>query len=619
MKFTRFILAVCTLAACIGCSVTPVSPDGSISLQLKEDGQIEILHEGKHVLDIAEVGITTTGHGGELQFKNIKKGEMITEEYEMIGGKTSLCSNEAYEYTLNYKDNGGKPVKLVFRLYNDGVAFRYELSGLEGETLTDEATTYRIPEGTDRWIQRWTEPYEDFFPHSTTGEGARGNRHWGYPALVEPAEGVFALITEAGIERKQSASSLKNEEDLELYKVCPATNECVLDGDWCTPWRVVIIGELGDIVESTLVTDVAAPSRIEDTSWIKPGVVSWIYWAYNHGSKDFQIVKKYIDMAETLKLPYILIDAEWDEMANGGDIDDALAYAKEKGVKVLMWYNSSTAWINGAGGPQFRLNKPEDREKEFAWLESQGVAGVKVDFFRGDLQETQEYYMDILECAARHHLMVNFHGATIPRGWQRTYPNLVSIEAVYGAEWYNNLPILTNRAACHNATIPFTRNVIGPMDYTPCTFSDSQHPHITTHAHELALTVLYESTLQHLADKPESYLAQPQEVQDFLTNLPTVWDETRFISGYPGEAAVLARRNGDTWFIAGINGKDEPQTLTVDLRKITGTDFKTVSTFQDSGNAEAPWDIVTGESAASLPESKLINCQPRGGFVMILK
>lgn len=212
------------MAACIGCSVTPVSPDGSISLQLKEDGQIEILHEGKHVLDITEVGITTTGHGGELQFKNIKKGEKITEEYEMIGGKASLCSNEAYEYTLNYKDNGGKPVKLVFRLYNDGVAFRYELSGLEGETLTDEATTYRIPEGTNRWIQRWTEAYEDFFPLSTTGKG-RWSQNWGYPALLEPAEGVFALITEAGIERRQSASSLRTRKIWNCTRyVLPLTN-----------------------------------------------------------------------------------------------------------------------------------------------------------------------------------------------------------------------------------------------------------------------------------------------------------------------------------------------------------------------------------------------------------
>lgn len=164
-------------------------------------------------------------------------------------------------------------------------------------------------------------------------------------------------------------------------------------------------------------------------------------------------------------------------------------------------------------------------------MRADGHGGVKIDFFSGDSQQNMDYQQDLLECAARHHLLVNFHGATIPRGWQRTWPNLLSTEAVYGAEWYNNVPTFTAKAARHNATLPFTRNVIGPMDYTPCTFSDSQHPHITTNAHELALTVLFESGLQHLADKPESYFAQPKEVQEFLSNLPTVWDETHLVSG----------------------------------------------------------------------------------------
>lgn len=602
-----------------GCNEDISSPDGEISLQVAEDGTISIYHKGRPAIELSDAGITVSGRGEGANLVNVRKSGVIEEEYQMCGGKKLLCSNSANEFVFNYEDNDGNPFRMVFRLYDDGVAFRYELSGLNGEQLVDEATAYHIPEGTKRWIQKWTEPYEDFFPASTTGEGLRGNRHWGYPALIESGDNLFTLITEAGIGRRHSGSSLRNEENTEVYKVCPAENGCGLSGDWNTPWRVLIIGDLGEIVESTLVTDVSEPCALENTDWIKPGVVSWIYWAHNHGSKDFRIVKEYIDMADTLDLPYVLIDAEWDEMGNGGDIHDALAYAREKGVKTLLWYNSSTAWINGAGGPQFRLNKTEDREKEFAWLESQGVAGVKVDFFSGDLQITMDYFMDILECAARHNLLVNFHGATIPRGWQRTYPHLMTVEAVYGAEWYNNLPFLTDRAACHNATIPFTRNVIGPMDYTPCTFSDSQHPHITTNAHELALTVLYESALQHLADRPQSYLAQPQEVQDFLSDLPTVWDETKFMAGYPGESAVLARRSGDTWYIAGINGKDESQTLTVDFSRITGTGCKSTTIFQDSGITDEPWEILTDGNTCSLSEPLSFYCQPRGGFVIVLE
>ena len=477
-------------------------------------------------------------------------------------------------------------------------------------------------------MQQWSDGYEGFFPMTTTANvktlGGFGgsmvqdkiNTHWGYPLLVEPTDGVFALITEANIERGQSASSLFNKG--EVFSVVQDQNDLELTGDWHTPWRVVIIGKLADIVQSTLVTDVSNPSKFGDTSWIHPGVVSWIYWANNHGSNDYNIIKKYVDMAVALRLPYVLIDAEWDEMDKvasneGKTIEDAVKYAISKGVKPLIWYNSSIGWVNGAPGPKYRLNKPEDREKEFAWCEKIGVAGVKIDFFSGDNQVNMDYCQDLLESAARHHLLVNFHGAPIPRGWQRTYPNLLSTEGVYGAEWYNNVPHFTKKAASHNATLPYTRNVIGPMDYTPCAFSDSQHPHITTNAHELALTVLYESGLQHLADRPESFLAQPQEVQDFLGQLPTVWDETRFVSGYPGESAVLARRSGKTWYVAGINGTDNALTLTIPAGILTDLGSK-MTLFADSGNAETPWNITPLDA---MPES--IACQPRGGFIIMIQ
>ena len=327
-------------------------------------------------------------------------------------------------------------------------------------------------------------------------------------------------------------------------------------------------------------------------------------------------------MAVALHLPYVLIDAEWDEMDKvasneGKTIEDAVAYANSKGVKPLIWYNSSVGWVDGAPGPKFRLNKPEDREKEFAWCEKMGVAGVKIDFFSGDNLKNMEYCQDLLESAARHHLLVNFHGATIPRGWQRTYPNLLSTEGVYGAEWYNNVPTFTNRAASHNATLPFTRNVIGPMDYTPCAFSDSQHPHITTHAHELALTVLFESGLQHIADRPESLLSQPKEVKDFFGQLPTAWDETRLLSGYPGEYVVMARRNGNTWYVAGINGTDNPKEVSLQLDKLN-IQAESATWFLDGNDAKHPWDIrTTSPSTFNTPQSTLL--APCGGFVLVCK
>lgn len=367
------------------------------------------------------------------------------------------------------------------------------------------------------------------------------------------------------------------------------------------------------MVESTLVTDNSSPSVLTDTSWIHPGVASWVYWAYNHGSSDYAIVKRYIDFAAELGLPYVMIDAEWDEMGEGKTVEDAIGYACSRGIRPMIWYNSSVGWIDGAPGPKFRLNDPEKREREFAWCESLGVSGVKIDFFSGDTQKNIAYMAELLECAARHKLLVNFHGATLPRGWQRTYPNLITTEAVYGAEWYNNVPTFTAKAASHNAILPFTRNVVGSMDYTPCAFSDSQHPHITTHAHELALTVLFESGIQHIADRPESIMSQPAEVREFLSALPAAWDNTWLLDGYPGEYVVLAREKDGWLYIAGINGADA--TREIEIRQIhTLTDGNAghaiVFADAETGNGHQ-WEISTLDH---LPES--LKVQPRGGFVI---
>ena len=397
-----------------------------------------------------------------------------------------------------------------------------------------------------RWMQQYDPGYEKFFPVSTDGKLPDRPKvnSWGYPGLVELQDSVFMLITEANIRRGHCGSLLFNGDNNDRYQVKLADKKQVAERTWVSPWRVLIIGGLSDIVESTLVTDVSDPSKVEYTEWINPGMVSWIYWAYNHGSKDYQKVKEYIDLAAEMHWPYNLIDWEWDEMSNGGNLQDAVKYTLNKGIKPLLWYNSSTNWIGP--GPLFRLNKKQDREKEYAWLSEMGIAGIKVDFFSGDSVSTMNYYIDLLEDAIKYKLMLNFHGATIPRGWQRTYPHMMSIEGVYGAEWYNNAPILTNRAAEHNATLPFTRNVVGPMDYTPGTFSNSQHPHITSYAHELALPVIFESALQHMPDRPSVYYGLPEPVKRLLSELPVAWDDTKLltgeagyeISGSPGRPAV---------------------------------------------------------------------------------
>jgi len=515
-------------------------------------------------LSASPLGIQRTDQQFVSNLKLLSEGKsvLVHDKYEMLAGKRKVCENFGVEKILHFQNSSKQPLDIAFRAYNNGVAFRYIFSEKSDSSVSiiDEATAYAIPAGTSRWMQPFQVSYEEFYPLSTSGIEGKNKNDWAYPALVKVNnEPLWMLITEAGITKQNCAARLNNQQNEGLYKVTypPAKKKlhkaAISSLPWKSQWHVIMVGGLSDVVESTLVTDVSEPAAIKDTEWIKPGSVAWVYWAYNHGSKDYQKVIEYIDLAAKMSWPYVLIDWEWDVMSNGGNLNDALRYAKGKNIKPLLWYNSGTDWL--APTPVDRLLTPEKREKEFSWLRDLGVAGIKVDFFAGDQQDMMKYYIDILEDAARYHLLVNFHGATLPRGWARTYPNLMTTEAVYGAEWYNNNNILTGKAAAHNATLPFTRNVVGSMDYTPVTFSNSQHEHITSYGHELALSVVFESGLQHMADRPQAYLELPDEARSFLKTVPTAWDETRLLNGYPGSDITIARRKGRTWYVGGINGE----------------------------------------------------------------
>lgn len=600
MKRISAIISVLAISCALSSINAQTSPDGRIKVTV-DNGSLVVRYKGAGGMQpifTADAAIMSKGDSRKF-----------TEKYTMIEGKQRNISKKGVETAYTLQDGA----VLLVRAFNDGVAFRKWGRPATG-SRSEVPTEVDFSQAKNNWLLRWSDSYEDFFPQNRQYKA--GDR-FAFPSLFEYGNGVFALLSESDIHADNAASTLFATDSKGVFRIQPDQNDREPE---ISPWRVVIIGSLGDIVESTLITDNADACKLEDTSWIEPGVASWVYWAYNHGSNDYSIIKKYVDMAVAMHLPYVLIDAEWDGFDKlpsneGKTVEDAVRYATDNGIKPLIWYSSSIGWINGAPGPKFRLNKPEDREKEFAWCESLGIRGVKIDFFSGDTNENMQYMIDLMESAAKHHLTVNFHGATTMRGWQRTYPNLVSTEAVYGAEWYNNTPMFTKRAAAHNATLPFTRNVIGSMDYTPCAFSDSQHPHITTHAHELALTALFESGVQHLADRPESFLAQPQQVQDYLGSLPTAWDETRYISGYPGESAVLARRSGTTWYVAGINGLDEPQSL--DISAVLKLKAKgSVIMFEDGDSDSDPWKITSLDSSKGIGTS--ISCKARGGFVMVI-
>jgi len=553
-----------------------------------------------------------------LTYTGLVSERKVVEQYRMNHGKRRDCSNEAMEKTFRFSTSNGRLLDLIFRAYDNGVAFRYAFPRTPADTcrVTGERTGFVIPEGAERWMQQYTPTYEGLYPPATTGKAdAPDQLQWGFPALYKVQHNpLWVMVTEADVSRANCASHLSNREADSIYKVTMPEDAIPAGPGWKSAWRVLMTGSLADIVGSTLVTDLSEPSKLDTVSWIRPGPVAWVYWAYNHGSKDYQKIVEYVNLAKAMHWPYVLIDWEWDRMGNGGNIEDAVAYARSQGIKPLMWYNSRDSLASGAGlDPYGRLSTHEARCREFAWLNKIGVYGVKVDFFEDDRQKEMAYYLDLLADAAKFHLMVDFHGATIPKGWDRTYPNLMTMEAVYGAEWYGYAPVLTRQGARHNATLPFTRNVVGPMDYTPVTFTDALFPHTTTYAHELALSVVFESGLQHFADRPEGFYALPPAARQFLMTVPVTWDDTRLIDGFPGQRVIIARRKDRTWYIGGLNGEDRPQTLQVPFDFLTHGSYHLELIRDGATGKEFSTQTITVTKGTNVE----ISCLAHGGFAAI--
>lgn len=579
--FIFFLFSICVLAQ----KVTLNSPDNLISVSLnnvqnKDVGewylQVNFVsgNTPNVVIPKIDLGLSRSDQDFSSDLKYLKSGKqiLIQEQYSAVHGKRKECSNSANEVIVYFENQSKAKMNLIIRAYNDGVAFGYEFPEKDGSyVIKDELTAYNVPDSTKRWLQKFNPANEGLYKMMKDGSE---QKDWAYPALFNtPDNSCWYLIHEADVNRTYCGTKLTNYTEKTKYKLTfpdkwngreKGETQPSITLPWKSSWRVIIVGSLADIVESTLVDDVSAPSTVANTSWIQPGVASWNYWSDNHGTRSYKTVCEFADLAAAMNWPYTLLDWEWDAMADGGNLEDALKYIHSLGVKPLMWYNSGGdhTWVNAT--PKDRMLTHDNRVEEFTKLKRLGVAGVKVDFFESEKQDMIKYYLDILEDAAKFEMMVYFHGCIVPRGWARTYPHLMTYEGVRGAEWYNNGPELTNTAPEHNTILPFTRNVVGAMDYTPVTFTNSQHPHITSYGHELALSVIFESGIQHFADRPEGYYQLPYAAKSFLKEVPNSWDDIKLIDGYPGKDIILARKKGDIWYIGGINAeiKEKKKKLT---------------------------------------------------------
>jgi alpha-glucosidase len=614
-----------------------VSPNQKIKIELVESKtdqtnwyfKVNYLNDGKAsgVIERIDLGLSRSDQdfSNNLTLLKTSQPQLVKEEYTAIHGKRSKRSNTATEVVFYFETSAKAKMNIVLRAYNDGVAFRYEFPEAKGSfVMKDEFTSYSIPKTSARWMETWNTANERTYIEMK-GEQVQ-NQEWGYPALVHVSDSsCWFLLHEADVNGNYCGTKLSNVVDATKYKLTfPNPDDARGTGKsapnitlpWKSPWRVIIIGSLADIVESTLVDDVSTPSKLKDTDWIKPGLVSWNYWSSNHGTKDYQIVREFADLAAKMGWTYTLLDWEWDTMGNGGDLHDAVSYIRSKGVKPLLWYNSGGdhTWVGAT--PKDRMLNHANRTEEFAKLQKMGVAGVKVDFFESEKQNMIQYYLDILEDAAKFKIMVYFHGCIVPRGWARTYPHLMTYEAVKGAEWYNNIPEFTFEAPQHNSILPFTRNVVGSMDYTPVTFTNSQHTHITSYGHELALSVLFESALQHMADRPDGYYQLQEEAKSFLKDIPSAWDDIKLVSGYPGKEVTVARRRGADWYIAGINSEDMEKKQTILFPFLTeGKQYKLtlITDGKHDKDLASQYLVVTRNSIVNVALLR------RGGFAGSLK
>ncbi len=558
-----------------------------------------------------------------LTFTQASSVKTIDETYKLLHGKHSDCRNYANEQTFTFQNRDGKTLELIFRAYNDGIAFRYRIpeSAPKQHVINKEITGFRLPEQTKAWLQPYNNSYEAYYTNGKPVADLTGNgKAWSYPALFR-SNNNWLLITEAALDSTNCGMHLENKTNMYLYSVeFPKADEIKGLGEqypqaafpWQSAWRVVITGQsLHTVVETSMITDLNPKSKIEDTSWIRPGRAAWIYWSDNDGSEDYVKLCEFVDLAADMHWEYMLVDAGWDKMQDGS-LEELVKYAEQKGIKLWVWYNSGGKHNDADFTPRDRMHRVEQRRKEMEYLQKQGIAGIKVDFFLSEKQMIIKHYIDILEDAAKYHLMVNFHGSTFPRGWQRTYPHLMTMEAVKGAENYGYIEDFPEKAPVYNTIIPYTRNAIGSMDYTPVTFTSVRYDHITGNCHELAQSVVFESGVQHFADKPNGYYFLPDAPLNFLRKVPVAWDETRFVDGYPGKLIVVARRKDKEWYVGALNG--EATEKNVEFEPVFLSDKKYTMLRIADGVDKLTFQVDTMQANSSTQlKTRMIG---HGGFVM---
>ncbi len=525
--------------------------------------------------------------------------------------------------SLIFRNSNNVPIEIELAASDEGVAFRYRFTQNSSDVriVESELTCFAVSSNADGWMQpyhaagSYTPAYEDFFFHISPGDPPPNSRQkavgWAFPALFHvPDASAWVLLTEAGTDESYCACHLNPDCSNGVYRIAfPLADETTKGYTnkfgpeprntlpWTMPWRVMVLGKsAGDIATATLVTDLSAPSRITDTSWIKPGRASWAWWSYPDGPATEKLFNEFTDFAAKMGWEYTLFDAGWWKPG----LKPIASHAISKGVMPLAWL-FATDFYDAKKGTE-TLDK----------MAAAGVRGVKVDFWCSDRQEAIAAQQALMRNAASRHMVVNLHGCTIPRGWQRTWPNVLSTEAVLGSESYFYEPHYTEKAAELDTVLPFTRNAVGPMDLTPVACSPKKYARTTTAAHQLAAALIFTCGIVHYADKSEFFESLPPEALQVFRDAPARWDETKCLVGEPGQVAIFARRSGESWFIAGINGTGGALPVDLDLSQFK--DFRHRLMIAEDENTKMQVAVTPVASSEVWHHT----IPPRGGFILRL-
>ena len=539
---------------------------------------------------IANIGDFSSGMSLE---KNVSTNK-IDETYELASIKKSKVHYVANEAVFSFTQQGKTIYDVIFRISNNDVAFKYKMYP-QGKTLScvvkQEATGFAFPDGTTTFLCPQSKPMGGFartspsYETSYTADDAAGKNGWGegytFPCLFRNGDNGWVLVSETGVNGGYCASRLLGHKGGTYTIGFPQEGEAngngtvspgiALPGE--TPWRTITVGKtLAPIVETTVPFDVVKPLYQAKGEYTY-GRGSWSWIIGMDGSTNYKEQLRYIDFSAAMGYQSVLVDALWDKQIGRDKIEELAKYGKDKGVALYLWYNSNGYWNDAPQTPRGIMDNAIARRKEMKWMQSIGIRGIKVDFFGGDKQMTMQLYEDILSDANEYGLLVIFHGCTLPRGWERMYPNFASSEAVLASE---NLHF--SQGSCDNeafnATLhPFIRNTVGSMDFGGSTLNKYYNAdnaprgsrRVTSDVYALATAVLFQSPVQHFALAPNNLTDAPSWAIDFMKEVPTTWDEVRFIDGYPGKYVILARRHGDKWYIAGVNAQKETLKLKVNL------------------------------------------------------